>query len=147
MRLLLITLLCGCSHIQLDTSITAHNVFRQIVTDASDGYAVLYGEAANSAMSKGEPDYRDAMKPYDEVVASLRLAKEAENVLHNVLEHCVADGDDKCDGARIGFACAAAALDSLSTSYGQIRGGAPLYAATAVAKAQLLDLAAGASCK
>jgi ribosomal protein L18 len=147
MRWLAVLLLCGCSHVRLDTAITAHNVFRQVVSDASDGYVALYGAAANNAMSKGEADYDAAMKPYNAVVTALHVAKEAENVLHNVLDHCIAENDAKCDGSRIGFACAAAALDSLSNSYGQIRGGAPLYAATAVAKAQLLDLADGASCK
>ena len=141
-------LLAGCGHLSLDNAVTAHNVFRQVLVDASDSYKTIYGAAAASFMNeKQDADYYAAMKPYDEVVVALRSCQQAEQVLHGILEQCVASGDGTCDLARTGFACAASALDSLSSSYGQVRGGAPLYAATAIAKAQLLELANGATCE
>ena len=138
--------LVGCGHLSLGQAITAHNVFSQMVADASDAYSPLYGAAAAAHMGQDDPEYYKAMLPYDDVVAALRACREAEITLNNVLAQCIAGGDGICDDSRVGFACAASALDLLSTSYGQIKGGAPLYAATAVAKTQLTELANGATC-
>jgi hypothetical protein len=136
----------GCGHVAIDQAITAHNVFRQMLLDASDSYKTMYGAAANKAMSGSDTEYETQMKPYDEIVSALRDCQAAEQTLRAILATCVSSGDETCDGSKIGFACAATALDSLSTSYGQIRGGAALYAATAIAKAQLTELANGAPC-
>lgn len=139
-------LLAGCGHVSLDRVVTAHNIFRQVLITASDSYAVLYGENAAARMGESESDYAAAMKPYDAVVSAMRGCQTAERLLHDALEQCVAANDERCDVAKTGLACAAAALDTLSDSYGQIRGGASLYAAAAIAKAELLTLADGASC-
>jgi hypothetical protein len=144
-----VLLLSGCAHVSLDQAVTAHNVFRQMLLDASDSYSTMYRAAAEQALANAETADKAAasMKPYDAIVAALRAAQAAEQTLHVELEQCVAWNDENCDSARLGFACAATALDLLSTSYGQVSGGAYLYAATAVAKAQLTELAHGATCE
>ena len=147
-----ITLLvfAGCAgHLSLAQAITAHNLFSRLLSDASDAYTPLYATVAAAELGKpqADADYYKAMKPYDDVVYALRACQEAENAVNGLLAQCVAAGDGDCSAARTGFACAASALDLLSTSYGQIKGGAPLYAATAVAKAQLIELANGATCE
>lgn len=147
MRILALTLVAaisGCGHVSLNQAIVGHNVFRQMLLDASDAYSAVY-IAISSQTAPAEYDKK--MKPYDDVGYALRAAQQAEVTLNVVLAQCVSANDETCDGARIGFACAASALDLLSTSYGQIRGGASLYAATAIAKAQLTELASGATCE
>jgi hypothetical protein len=142
-------LLTGCAHVSIDSAVTAHNVFRQMLLDASDSYTTMYRAASAQEIATAETaDKAEAsLKPYDDIVSALRICQAAEQTLHAALEQCMASNDETCDGARLGFACAASALDLLSNSYGQVRGGATLYAATAVAKAQLLELANGATCE
>jgi len=150
MRTLLVAallLMTGCAHLYLAQSVPVHNVFRQVIVDAADVFKPLYEAAVAENAEKPTAEATKAQEPYDAIVYALRACQEAENVLHGALAQCMASSDETCDVSRTGFACAAAALDLLSLSYGQIRGGAPLYAAAAIAKAQLTELANGATCE
>lgn len=140
--------LTGCGHVPLDNAITAHNVYRRMLIEASDAFTPIYAAAASGAMHNEEDvDYEREMEPYNGVVRALRTGQEAEQVIHVALEHCIAMNDGSCDLASIGFACAATALDLLSDSFGQVKGGAPLFAAAAVLETQLRELAHGAACE
>jgi hypothetical protein len=148
LQTLALVFLTGCSHIPLDKAITTHNIFKQVLVQASDAYSPIYAAAANAALQHDEEaDYLRDMAPYDRIVSALRDGKEAQQIIHGALSKCIANNDDRCDLARVGFACAANALDLLSESYGQVRGGATLYAATAIARTQLQELAQGMECR
>jgi len=147
LQTLALVFLTSCGHVPLDRAITAHNIYKQMLVQASDAFTPIYAAAAATAMHhEQEADYVREMEPYNGIVGALRDGKEAEQLLHDALNQCIARNDDKCDLARLGFACAATALDSLSVSYGQVKGGASLYAATAVAKATLQELAQDMEC-
>jgi hypothetical protein len=143
-----ITFLMGCGHVQIDRAVSAHNIYRRMLVEASDAFTPIYAAAASGAMhNEEEVDYEREMEPYNGVVRALRSGQEAEQVIHVALEHCIAMNDGTCDLAGIGFACAATALDLLSESFGQVQGGASLFAASAVLEMQLRELASGAACE
>lgn len=140
--------LTSCGHVRLDSAITAHNVYRRMLVEASDAFTPIYASAASGAMHNAEDvDYEREMEPYNGVVRALRSGQEAEQVLHVALEHCIATNDGSCNLAAVGFACAASALDLLSDSFGQVKGGSALFAAAAVLETQLRELADGAACE
>jgi len=145
---LALTLLTACSHVPLDRAVVGHNIFRQVLVEASAVFAPAYEIAhAEAIQREKEADYVRDMAPYNGVVSALRDGKEAEQILHDALNVCIAKNDVTCDLARLGFACAASSLDLISESYGQVRGGATLYAAAAIAEVQLRELAQDMKCE
>lgn len=142
-----VAFLTGCGTLSTNEAINAHNVYRQLLVEASANFTPVHSAAHTLAMRhENEADYVSEMEPYNGVVMALRTGKEAEQIIHDALAQCIARDEDTCSGVRIGFACAANALDMLSDSYGQVPGGTALYAAAAVAEQQLRTLADNVTC-
>jgi hypothetical protein len=145
-RIVALALVTSCAHVPTSDAVTAHNVYRRVLVEASDAFAPLYGAASAKSMAKGDADYEVALKPYNGVVRALDAGRHAEIAINVALTQCIAAGDEDCDIAKVGFACAVLALDDLWRSYGQIPGGVTFYAATAVTASQLRLLAGDAQC-
>jgi len=145
-RLAALALLTACSHVPIDEAVTAHNVYRRVLVDASDAFAPLYGAVSAEHMGRADADYEAALKPYNGVARALDAGRHAELALNVALSQCLAAGSDSCDAAQAGFACAVKALEDLWRSYGQIPGGVPFYAAAAVTASQLRMLAGDKHC-
>lgn len=139
--------LTGCGTLRTDEAISAHNVYRRLLVEASSNYAPIHSAAHTLAMRhEHEVDYLREMEPYNGVAKALQSGKEAEQAIHDAISQCIEREDETCDAVRVGFACAASALDLLSESYGQVPGGSALYAAAAVAEQHLRVLADNANC-
>lgn len=145
-RLGMLALVTACAHVPTADAVTAHNVYRRVLVESSDAFAPLYGAASAKSMAKSDIDYEKALQPYNGVVRALEAGRHAEIAINVAVTQCLAAGDDDCDIARVGFACAVMALEELWRSYGQIPGGIPFYAATAVTASQLRMLAGDAQC-
>lgn len=145
-RLAALALVTACAHVPTSEAVTAHNVYRRVLVEASDAFAPLYGAAAATSMAKSDAGYEAALKPYNGVVRALDAGRHAEIAINVALTQCLAAGDDDCDIAKVGFACAVLALDELWRSYGQIPGGVTFYAAAAMSASQLRMLAGDAQC-
>lgn len=139
--------LTGCGTLSTNEAISAHNVYRQLLIEASSNFSPVHSAAHTLAMRhEKEADYVREMAPYNGVVQALRAGKEAEQAIHDALSQCIARDEESCGAVRVGFACAASALSTLSESYGQVPGGSAMFAAAAVAEQQLRTLADNASC-
>lgn len=143
----IVALATACSHVPIEDAVLGHNVYRRVLVEASDGFAPLYGAVSAASMSQDDATYEDKLRPYNGVVRALEAGRHAEIALNTAITACLASGDDSCDTAQVGFACAVHALDELWRSYGQIPGGVTFYSAAAVTASQLRMLAGDARCE